>query len=625
MQRINILNTLYNPNNDMLLAYYTAMSGTFSEEVQLEKYINDYIGGDNTFISGNTNGDGTFLTEAVLKLQPYQGVPDAIYSTIKTSGLETIYFGTTSGVLYINGVSVLSFSHSPEVSSNTITLTDAEKKQIFYDSREKKYGQVLNISTYNLAVMDVEIYYSGGIIDDNYGNGICEVERTYPTGLVVMSSDDWTSSSGTTAKVEYINGLDDGQYLTHNNYPLNRKFYGVTPYYMDYYPSGHLTLNFNTGLNDVVIDKAILNLRYQHASGYSPDALAIYGYTQLLNGGCSTFGAGADFTYQSGWTTYSVPLGFTNYQYLSGTQHHDKHYNDSATFKGVSFALDGFPSGLLLSSAYLDLYYLPQSSTPLYINGAIPSVNSGIDLYLAQNTSSGVADLFIQGYDNSSGNIPLYLLGGLHESGTASLYLLASDVSNSGISLFLANNYGLASMNLFLQSTLGTLDSGSMSLFLWSTTNSGLFTTIPLYLENSNTLDPRYAMNLVSSGGGYLGNPSSTMNLYLRNDNSVNSGIPLYLSNEWVSSTGIIPLYINTPSGTDGAVPFSGTMNLYLSRQYDGVLYSMPLYIAGPVTSTSGISMYISGEESGVYGEAILYISGIDPEFSYVSMYTRGI
>ena len=81
----------------------------------------------------------------------------------------------------------------------------------------------------------------------------------------------------------------------------------------------------------------------------------------------------------------------------------------------------------------------------------------------------------------------------------------------------------------------------------------------------------------------YIGGPGSgvisdTMNLYLESDViHVNNSITLYMITP-SGSTGILPLYLRGPVGSEGWYPSSASMNLYISRYSEAVAKTLSLF-----------------------------------------------
>ena len=86
----------------------------------------------------------------------------------------------------------------------------------------------------------------------------------------------------------------------------------------------------------------------------------------------------------------------------------------------------------------------------------------------------------------------------------------------------------------------------------------------------------------------------------------------------------MVPMYIEAPSGTMGAVPLSGVLHLYMARQFDSLYSSIPLFLSAPVQiSGDMLSMYIDGETTSNSG-IDLYVKGIHNPFDTINLYSHG-
>jgi hypothetical protein len=279
------------------------------------------------------------------------------------------------------------------------------------------------------------------------------------------------------------------------------------------------------------------------------------------------------------------------------------------------------------------------SNFDLYIGGHLPS-SGDVHLYTVNiGNSSGNFDLYIQGSVPSSGSVDLYIAGPIPQSGDFPLYIggMSSGDSNftlythgamfinSGIDLYIpsyARDSGV--MNLFLKGRIGVPANEQFPLFTYATTNSGLYKSFDLVLYQNSQFDPRNSMNLVLTGPTAIAT-TSNMNLFLENTrDEVSSGIPLFVGNYWSENSGNITLFMSAPSGTEGAVPFSGSMNLYMARDFDSIALSVPLflksidyssgtaplYIFGANIANSSIPLYVTGKDSSQIKTSTLYTSG---------------
>lgn len=273
--------------------------------------------------------------------------------------------------------------------------------------------------------------------------------------------------------------------------------------------------------------------------------------------------------------------------------------------------------GAISSNSQFDLYMSGIGYTsgvvPLFIIGHSSLTSSTPDLFInGHSPSSGTIDLYMSGYPGfNSGIVPLYLLSFLPSSGTTELYTF-------GV------GSGTATMPLYLGAAETTSSSGSMiPLSIWSTTNSGVFAQVPLTL-NVGVVPNENMLYLSMTGGGYLGRASGIMNLVLSSTTLVSSGLSLVMWNSATASSGYFSLYITTPSGTEGAVPSSGTFPLYMNREFNSIAEIIPLSILGPILTSGVLPMYITGGDKMSSGNMDLFITAYGVNTATTRLYTHG-
>lgn len=244
----------------------------------------------------------------------------------------------------------------------------------------------------------------------------------------------------------------------------------------------------------------------------------------------------------------------------------------------------------------------------LFMTGSPPSYFGALldeegNYLLAENNDN----LFPESLDTP----PLYIHSVEVSSGNCDLYIYGIDIHSGTLPLFLEANIPTSTLNLYLQGVDPTSNSGTLSLWMWGTNNSGIFNTLTLSLGSDDSPAPDYQLNLAMVGGGVLGSQTATLNLVIVGGPTPTNTIDLVLWNGYVSSNEDITLFLSAPSGTLGAVPTSGTMNLFIGRDNNGTLYGTNLYISGPMVSSGIIPMYMLGGSSGLTSDVDMYINGL--------------
>lgn len=338
----------------------------------------------------------------------------------------------------------------------------------------------------------------------------------------------------------------------------------------------------------------------------------------------------------------------------------------------IQFRYDAFGSGytgdfkLYGIKTYFDGWSVPETGTTtlnLYTSGNYGG-NATLDLFLYNNTAYDDVDLYLYGHQYTSGSLDLSLLGGLQSSGSLDLYM-SGYPSNTWIPLHTIAGYSQTTLDLYeaghlytsgnvnlyalghtkasglfnlfiegiyrettslnLHTTAGESRSasGSLDLYTWSTTNSGLFAQIPLSL-NVGVVPNENVLPLHMLGGGYYGIGSGNLNLVAFNDNLAYNSIDLFLQNSAQLSSGTVNLFCKAPSGTYGAIPVSGNMDLVMGREYDGASISLMMTLLGPVVESGILGMYIFGTDLKESGTLNLITTGYTNFSSVKHLYIHG-
>lgn len=249
---------------------------------------------------------------------------------------------------------------------------------------------------------------------------------------------------------------------------------------------------------------------------------------------------------------------------------------------------------------------------PLYLN-AIGTINSGINLFTYSSAlSSGGFNLYESPFIRSSGNLNLRTIS------IGSGNVVSTNLYISGYSPPITNY-----MNLFLKGQTAKSGNSNTPLFMWSTTNSGIFKTVNLITGYEEGFpDQTHAMNLFTK---VVANGTSLnyLDLFIGQDTTTYSGINLYLANNWIGSSGNVNMFVSAPSGTYGAVPISGWMNMYIARQFQGISWNASLFTKVNEQLTNNFVLSISGSTSS--NNAVnLYTSGLTNTSKRLNLFSNG-
>lgn len=165
-------------------------------------------------------------------------------------------------------------------------------------------------------------------------------------------------------------------------------------------------------------------------------------------------------------------------------------------------------------------------------------------------------------------------------------------------------------------------------LFIWSTTNSGIYSDTNLYLlggnsnlNNSTTL--YVGSTLINNNDTTLyelsiGNLSGNIPLYIASTSNITSGINLYVQASIENATGNIPLYLGS---TD---IYSNNTSLYIAgSSLANVNNTIPLNIAGSFQQYPPITLFLGSNFSST-GDIPLYIGSVTSNINNKTLFTTG-
>ena len=144
-----------------------------------------------------------------------------------------------------------------------------------------------------------------------------------------------------------------------------------------------------------------------------------------------------------------------------------------------------------------------------------------------------------------------------------------------------------------------------------------------MYLENStsgyfNTDTPFY----IGGFGGTL--KSATIPLYLKSEApSLGKSLDLFIGNYYEQFASGIPFYLEAPSGTLGAIPYSGGFPMYIARDSEWTWLSLPMYLQVSSGLDNTMTMYIAG---GTYSNNsfTMAMSGLGNKVGNIDLMIRG-
>jgi hypothetical protein len=422
-------------------------------------------------------------------------------------------------------------------------------------------------------------------------------------------------NQGSSGLLQFYVPLSSGEFST-QFYEFDRSQFNPTALALDLWvensgthPSGYLgaMIDFNTTTNVFGLTVPVL----QHYWSGLPISINNNAGPQLVRMSGNFYNSShgpSDLTEVTLEETFNAALKLGSWcPSLGGTS-----YNTDIRIYSARVKLDSWCTPLSTGNAIT-----------LYTSGQIKEMES-LDLYLQQSTEYNNLDLYIKGGDSTSSGIPLFIAGDF-SFGNIPLYIGGHDSTNSGIPLVITGGYETANMPLYISGPIpGTLNSG-LPLFMWATTNSGQSSNMTLFVgENAPSGVQSAGMNLFVQGP-HSARVTASMNLFIKKDIDTEHGsVTLYCQNSNVLNSGSLTLFLQTKSGTLGAVPVSGAMNLFIARDSEAIAHNTTLYVSGPNSGSEAISMYINGG-TPYFSSIPLYINAKGVEQSDpLKLYTHG-
>jgi len=266
------------------------------------------------------------------------------------------------------------------------------------------------------------------------------------------------------------------------------------------------------------------------------------------------------------------------------------------SYNGMEITVSGLLNSTtaLPSSGNFDMYTAGHSPSSGNLNLFLPSflpVNSGIDLYTVGGIrSSGRLDMFTMAGMTQT-NFDMYEVGHITSSGRFDLYMRGHLPTTSGFDMYLTGHEDKT--NFFYMYLKGPAYGTSLS-----------------------------GTDMVMFGPSNLPY-SGILPMVVYQDTSRSASIDMFLQNNAVSGSRSFNMFLKAPSGTYGAVPWSGILPMFIARDSEGIDAGINMYICGPNTQSSGFNMFIDGVNS-LSSQFDMSISGGGPVNSSINLFLHG-
>lgn len=288
------------------------------------------------------------------------------------------------------------------------------------------------------------------------------------------------------------------------------------------------------------------------------------------------YSAGFDiFPWLGSWNNYDL----SNTTLLVNTASGNTEFPMEMYISAVEVVSSGWMTG---NNDYTSLYIPGQidyDEIPLYLHVWNPA-SGGYHptLWIGGAFVQDDIPLYVRGLDSGEFDLDLYVGGHITEDEDTTLYIRGFDVASGELSLYIGGN--------------GESIGEHIPLYTQAGVPSGV-TTIPLYI-NAEAFSEELPLYIAGPDSEVV---TTNMPLFIRRAYEwIDDSIPLFVENTLTWSG--IPMFMQAPSGTDGAIPRSGELFLYIARSEESLIGDIPLYTSGPEPVYEEMEMFVEGGPS---------------------------
>lgn len=352
-------------------------------------------------------------------------------------------------------------------------------------------------------------------------------------------------------------------------------------------------------------------------------------FTQILSGANGTDGIYMyDFRiYNYAWSSGNISKYYNSIAERNALFRNERAFKYIPTIETITNSTPLTISGPLLLENGLNFNIFNRdthnSNCDIYISGSPGFIDNNTTLHINGPVSSETS-LYINGYDILFNSAFLYTCGHDVLSTNIPQFIYASDTKESGITFSINGHIPLydsltsyicgksvssSAMNMYVDSDGNPHDDG-LDMFLWASPSGtvGVYNGAYLTINNTQTTDPRNGINFFIRPSNEL--KSASINMVVGNtENHKNLQTTFYIHGpDGILNSGM-PMYINTPVGTTGTVPFDGGLNMFINRPINNYAANVPMYLKTNEETSIGTTTFINGANI-VTDSNKLYIEG---------------
>ena len=601
-------------------------------EVVSQSGISDHnlieYGGATTNILDGTSGFNSGLYEYIDEGSPGNGTD---YITFKDDAFNFPYI--TNGLSRISWSGTLSLV--PEYAE--IKLRYSLNNQVYHNI--KHLGLISFVRKSNNAYID-KYFTEETITGTNGSYSTVDTNRTITNISSDLITNDYKFSitfnepndifTLTDFNIDYIQLMVSGESLFSHNDDVS--LFVQTPESITNLPTGLLLFESGGGVN---ADSLLLSMIGGVTTGDMNLTIAgttfnSSGLVDLYINGSSGGGESSTLDLYT-FGSYNDNSNMNLYVHGLGLEQHSGEVDLFLAENHISGEMNLFLKGI-------DWNFIDREGLDLHVSGATdPQTFNDVELFMSGSASDWYMNLSVGGSDSFNDSLMVSVLGGVSNNVDLSVYGLGPINNSANLSVISYLNdsgefptyvYGGMSsdMPLYINAVPAGTSNSDVDIFMLGTDEDGIFGTLDLFVEGNNS--PSGVMNLTIPGEATY-TSTKYMNLFTQAPGNLDGSITtagyldFALRNDWSSSNSGLSLFLPTASGTEGAVPVNGSMNMYIGRDSESLSHNLPMALYGPSGENNLVNLFLEGLPN--YRDSLEFsISGIEQKTDNIRLYLNG-
>ena len=201
------------------------------------------------------------------------------------------------------------------------------------------------------------------------------------------------------------------------------------------------------------------------------------------------------------------------------------------------------------------------------------------------------------------------------------LYTVSTELDSDDITMTIRGGYS-SDVPLLVKTHDWSTSNSGLDFYTLSTNNSGLYDTLTFSLSGDKIVNAD--LNLSISGHAEPIQSSSYINLFTKGRGEYGiADFDITLYNTIESQNNNFNLSIQNSGGTEGYIPCSGQINMYINRSSESITHTFPMSVLGPSGINNAVDLYLNGLPNT--REYIQFaVSGLEKNNNNLTFYVNG-